>query len=261
MENQQGGESAPFKDHYQTLQLHANADAEMLDAAYWHLSRRHSEERATEPEAKQKQDALNEAYSILRSAELRAEYDLLRASVLGADALPVAPQPAPEPLPLTVMEKGRTEFTWPAETGPSPEPARRAPRLTASAIQHGLTAVVILALAGAALASWGQPVLVAALLVAGVAFGLIPLSRSIPKLALPTLSTTSSQRSGETIPPHRPEPARFNADELRQATGEMRARLRQGGAQDRGPASRAPAASNPLRAEAITTTGRRDNAA
>ena len=123
MENQQGGESGPFRDYYHTLQLESSADAEMLDAAYWHLSRRNGKAGAKGPEAKQKQDALNEAYSTLRNAGRRAEYDRLRASVLGVDALPVPPLPTPEPLPLAVMEKGRTQFAWPGS-----RKCRRRPR-------------------------------------------------------------------------------------------------------------------------------------
>ena len=142
-----------------------------------------------------------------------------------------------------------------------PETARRVRRLTVSGIQHGLTIIVMLALAAAALANWQDPMVVAVLLVLGLALALIPLSRRLPRLALPTRADTNAQPRHVTVPPRRPKPASVDADRLHQATGEMRARLRYGGAQGQTSALDTPAASKPPHTEAAATTDSQDDAA
>lgn len=95
-----------FKDYYQILQLHPDAEAAMMDQAYWHLARLYNAAGPSDSSARAKLDDLNEAYSVLRSPTLRELYDKVRDGVLGQGALPIPPQqePGPEP-PLAVMAK------------------------------------------------------------------------------------------------------------------------------------------------------------
>ena len=55
----------PFKDYCLTLQVHPEADAAMVDAAYWHLAKRYNEAAAYDPKARAKLEELNEAYIVL----------------------------------------------------------------------------------------------------------------------------------------------------------------------------------------------------
>lgn len=110
-----------FKDYCLILQVHPEADAAMIEAAYWHLARRYNEAALHDPLARAKLEELNEAYSVLGSPERREEYMKHRAQVLGEGALPVPPPPAPEPPPLAVMARQRPR---PREEE-SAEPLRR----------------------------------------------------------------------------------------------------------------------------------------
>ncbi len=96
-----------FKDYCLILQVHPEADAAMVDAAYWHLAKRYNEASAYDPQARAKLEELNEAYIVLGSAEKREEYMKVRAEILGEGALPQAPRPAPLRPPLTVMSRQR----------------------------------------------------------------------------------------------------------------------------------------------------------
>ena len=78
----------PFRDFYEVLHLHPEADAAMVDQAYWHLARLYNAAIPDDTEAREKLDDLNEAYSVLRSAELRGSYDQVRNELLGEGALP-----------------------------------------------------------------------------------------------------------------------------------------------------------------------------
>ena len=94
-----------FKDHFHTLQLHPEADARMVEEAYWYLARRYNAERRPNPTAVAGLDDLNEAYSVLGSPSRRRDYVATRNTVLGKGALPVPPaQPAVSP-PLKVLER------------------------------------------------------------------------------------------------------------------------------------------------------------
>ncbi len=95
----------PFKDYCLILQVHPEADAAMVDAAYWHLAKRYNEAAAYDPKARAKLEELNEAYIVLGSAERRDEYMKLRVEMLGEGALPQAPKPDRAPPPLLVMHR------------------------------------------------------------------------------------------------------------------------------------------------------------
>ncbi len=96
-----------FKDYCLVLQVHPEADVGVVDAAYWHLARRYSEEVAHNPSARAKLEELNEAYSVLGSPDRREVYMGLRSATLGEGALPIPPRPEAPPPPLTVMERQR----------------------------------------------------------------------------------------------------------------------------------------------------------
>lgn len=98
---------ASFKDYCLILQVHPEADAGMIEAAYWHLARRYNEQSDTDPLAKQALEDLNEAYSVMGSPSRREEYSRLRNEVLGEGALPAFAAPIPEAPPLAVMERAK----------------------------------------------------------------------------------------------------------------------------------------------------------
>ena len=111
---------APFKDYCLILQVHPEADAGMIEAAYWHLARRYNDQADTNPLAKEKLDDLNEAYSVLGNPARHEGYSRLRNEVLGEGTLPKAAAPAREPPPLAVMEKQR-----PLSRVTTPPPSQR----------------------------------------------------------------------------------------------------------------------------------------
>ncbi len=65
-------------DYYQILGLQPEATGAMVDEAYWHAARRLNTAAASDPSAAAHLDALNEAYRVLGSPELRQEYDQAR---------------------------------------------------------------------------------------------------------------------------------------------------------------------------------------
>ena len=93
-----------FTDHYYTLGIDIDATGEVVEKTYWQrirASRLGESGASTRP-----RDiiALNEAYRVLMTPELRSSYDAERAAVLGANAAPRAPEPERPDLPLRVME-------------------------------------------------------------------------------------------------------------------------------------------------------------
>lgn len=221
-----------FKDYYQLLHLHPSADAAMVDQAYWHLARLYNQESATNPEARRKLDALNEAYSVLRSPQAREAYDKLRNEVLGEGALPVAPSPAPASPPLPVMAKQR-----PRARVVTPEGAEvRQERLPLRGELFGvlpwqslLGCVVIAALAAAALMSGVPALLVFALLIIGLALLLLPLVRKLPHLIVfpsPEFHMPAI-RPPRVTDHHLTSAPSIDTDTLRRSTEAMRRRWRQ----------------------------------
>jgi curved DNA-binding protein CbpA len=167
-----------FKDYCLILQVHPEADAAMIDAAYWHLAKRYNEATAFDPKARAKIEELNEAYIVLGSAEKREEYMKLRAQVLGEGALPQVPRPEPPVPPLTVMTRQR-----PQERPQSAEANLRRPfarrfligvLVTAGVAGVALAATLSLLVASAAVAA----ILAVLLAVAGILAALPRLRRS-----------------------------------------------------------------------------------
>lgn len=218
-----------FHDHYFILQVHPEADAPMIDAAYWHLARRYNEAEDGNPSAKAKLDELNEAYSVLGSSARRKKYNLERNEAIGFGVLPAPVPPRPEPAPLAVMDKHRP---GPREER-TPQPRKRPPfsfrQLSLPPWQGAASAAIVLALAIGAVGVWEHTISVAVLAAIGVVFGTVPLLRrlpglpalSIPRLHWPRLRLphrSASKLSGRRLDP----------GELQQATREARARLRDG---------------------------------
>jgi hypothetical protein len=172
-----------FKDYCLILQVHPEADAAMIDAAYWHLAKRCNEAAPHDSHARQRMEDLNEAYNVLGSADRREEYMKVRAEVLGTNALPVAPPPAPEKPPLAIMQRQRPKPREPAAA----EHVRKLWGL--SAISSALAIPFVLALAVAAFLAGASPEIVAGLLGVGLLFTAVSLASAIPKLhlALPSI--------------------------------------------------------------------------
>jgi DnaJ domain len=104
------GASQPPRDYYAVLQVHPDADTEVIEAAYRQLMKKHhpdlagdDPERIREHLARAK--ALNEAYSVLRNPEQRRQYDINRriygwqrpAPSTGTNPTPPTSTPTPPP--------------------------------------------------------------------------------------------------------------------------------------------------------------------
>lgn len=173
----------PFKDYFLILQVHPEADAGMVEAAYWHLARRYSDESAFDPSAKMKLDMLNEAYSVLGTPSRRQAYTDERNVVLGVGALPVAPPLPPAPAPLAVMDKQRPQPVAPAEPPPDVSLRFDLDRILTPSWQNALLVLAVLTAATAALAASVNPVLVLGLLTLSLAVSALPVLRELPKLS------------------------------------------------------------------------------
>ncbi|MCH8025200.1 MAG: J domain-containing protein [Chloroflexi bacterium] len=173
----------PFKDYYLILQVHPEADAGMVEAAYWHLARRYNDASPLDATTKAKLDMLNEAYSVLGTPSRRQAYTDERNAVLGVGALPVAPPPPPVPVPLAVMERQRPQPV--ALTEPPPELSWRFDlnRFSTPSWQNALLVLALLTAATAALAASVNLVIVLGLLVIGLAVSALPVLRELPKLS------------------------------------------------------------------------------
>lgn len=222
----------PFKDYYQLLHLHPTADAAMVDQAYWHLARLYNQEGSASSDARHRLDGLNEAYSVLRSPQMREAYDQMRNELLGEGAMPIPPGPVPTAPPLTVMEKQRPKARE-VETGQL-EPAGSTFQLSGDLLtvlpwQSALGCAFITALAAAALISGVQPLLVIGLLVLGLALMMVPLVRKLPHLhAFPTPDFHMPAIRAPHLP-DRPgaQASSLDPDTLRRSTEAIRQRWRQ----------------------------------
>ena len=179
------------KDFYEILHLHPKADATMVDQAYWHLARLHSASIGEDYSKRTELDILNEAYGVIRSPVLRAQYDQQRKSLPDAGALSLPPKPAPEP------EDSNGQDSSPRRGG---EIWRRISRLSFNMQQLSapiresvVSAVVMLALAGAALIAGGGPITVVVILIFGLAVITVRLANNqrrqsgLPTLHLPAM--------------------------------------------------------------------------
>ncbi len=172
----------PFKDYCLILQVHPEADADMVEAAYWHLARRYNDESSYDPNAKAKLDDLNEAYSVLGAPTRRPAYFTLRNAELGEGALPIAPLPAPEPPPLAVMEKSRPKPAVPAKRSVEISLDFGLEAVTSATWQHAFVVLVLVAVAGYALATSVDTMWVVVLLAVAAATSAGPVMRELTKL-------------------------------------------------------------------------------
>lgn len=83
-----------FKDYYQILGVDPDADDKAIKAAYRRLARKFHPDVSTEPHAEEKFKELAEAYEVLKDAEKRAQYDMLRQQ---GGAGPFQPPPGWQP--------------------------------------------------------------------------------------------------------------------------------------------------------------------
>lgn len=63
------------KDYYQILQVHEQAEQEVIEAAYKRLARKYHPDKNTSPGATAKMQELNEAYHVLGDSNKRDDYD------------------------------------------------------------------------------------------------------------------------------------------------------------------------------------------
>jgi hypothetical protein len=254
-----------FKDYYEVLHLHPEADAAMVDQAYWHLARLYNAAIPTDGAARPMLEELNEAYGVLRTPELRAEYDELRDAVLGVGALPEPRTPSAEPPPLSVMQKQKAKPRDPATHESQPvdqetpseslETRSRIPRLdwklsfnqiSAPNWQAAVKLLSMLILAGAAIAAGAEPALVLFALIVGVGFTVIPIMAKAPRFpALPrpqvALPTIGPPRFAERLPR-----SSIDTDRLRLSTEAMLAHWRDSTPVSAGqPTTPAPTATTP----------------
>ena len=216
----------PFSDFYEVLHLHPEADAAMVDQAYWHLARLYNAAIPDDTEAREKLDDLNEAYSVLRSAELRGSYDKVRDDVLGKGALPISLQDEEEEAPpLAVMAKQKPKARKKAKK----EPKERKPLRLPSLPWQSVAAVVVFAgLAGGALAI-GLPLAFAGgLLFVGVGLGLALLVvQKLPRLpSLPSSDIKLPGLRAPGLPERSTDREGVTADSLLESTLAMRQRWR-----------------------------------
>jgi hypothetical protein len=254
-QRKQAAESS-FKDYCLILQVHPDAEVEIIDAAYWHLAKRYSQTRLTDAAARARMDDLNEAYSVLRSPERREAFNRQREEYLGAGALPAAlPARAErdEPLPLPVMERGRQRLaSHDPEAAAVGGPTLAMTRISIPAWQPILAAMVILTLALVGLSGWIDRPFLIALLAVGLGITAVPLLRGLvpaaPRLATPIpmpapvrpearpadLAAEVMSRPPEKQPP---QPS-ADADAIRKSTEAIRNRLRDAQPGDKGPQRR-----------------------
>jgi len=189
-----------FIDYCLVLQVHPDADAGMIEAAYWYLARRYNEQAESDPLAKAQLDMLNEAYSVLGTPPKREAYFEVRNAVLGPGVLPSAPEPKRESPPLTVMGK-----LSPRVRQSSAPQARswfdlRFKRFVEPSWQNALLVLILLALATSMLAVSASLAIVVPLLTLAIFMGVVPLARA----AMKSPSEDRSDRPVQTEPSLRP---------------------------------------------------------
>ena len=69
------------RDPYEILQVHINAQPEVIEAAYRTLARLRHPDRTDDPDADSAMADLNWAYTVLREPSLRASYDKGRVAI------------------------------------------------------------------------------------------------------------------------------------------------------------------------------------
>ncbi len=172
---------APFKDYYLILQVHPEADAGMIQAAYWHLARRYNEQADTDPLAKEKLNDLNEAYSVLGTPARHEEYSRFRDEVLGEGALPKVAAPAREPPPLTVMARQRPHSREVALHPSERKLDLRLQRFLEPSWQNTVLVLVVLIVATSLLAMSVNVAVLLVLLGVSMLIGAVPIIRLLSK--------------------------------------------------------------------------------
>jgi hypothetical protein len=89
-------------DYYAVLQVHPDAEPEVIEAAYRGLMRKyHPDVAGGDPDRAawlhERAKAINQAYAVLRDPVQRANYDRMRESGRGRAAAPPPPTSAPDP--------------------------------------------------------------------------------------------------------------------------------------------------------------------
>ena len=95
----------PLDDPYQVLQVHPEAEPEVIRAAYRALALRYHPDTVTG--SQDRMAILNQAWEILRTASSRAAYDRARAEAQRAPAVPTPDVSRPMPAPMPATPPGR----------------------------------------------------------------------------------------------------------------------------------------------------------
>lgn len=95
------------RDYYEVLQLHPNAEAEVIQAAYRRLSLKYHPDVYKGADAELRMRELNEAYAVLSLPEKRVAYDRARESVSRSASTAASLRVHPAAIDLGEMEAGR----------------------------------------------------------------------------------------------------------------------------------------------------------
>ena len=79
-------------DYYAILQVHPNAEPEVIDAAYRRLAAKYHPDVNPSADATARMQRINEAHRVLSDPSLRAAYDARRARAVSRPAPPDAPR-------------------------------------------------------------------------------------------------------------------------------------------------------------------------
>ena len=195
-------------DYYRVLQLHSNADAALVDQAYWRLARLHNAAIPTDPDAQAKLDTLNEAYTVLGSPLHRRNYDRARSGRPFADLRLNKPASRLSPVVPTDVVIARLR-----------QRSRRKllrlalPNLKALPILVVASTASVIVLASAALINGAPPALVFGLVVIAVGFTATALTSkaglpTMPARPTPAQAKRPANLGGSPIPGGRSQPIR-----------------------------------------------------
>ena len=114
--------SQQVADYYAVLQVHPDADFEVIEAAYRQLMKKYHPDLAGDDarriaEHHRRATAINQAYTVLRDAEQRLEYDRTRLRV-GTRPPPPASTPPPAPPRSSSPSEPGASTTWTPPTPP-----------------------------------------------------------------------------------------------------------------------------------------------
>ncbi|MGB9593048.1 MAG: J domain-containing protein [Anaerolineae bacterium] len=82
-------------DYYAILQVHPNAEPEVIEAAYRRLAAKYHPDVNPSPDATARMQAINDAHRVLSDPSRRAAYDARRARAVSRPASPDAPRTGP----------------------------------------------------------------------------------------------------------------------------------------------------------------------